>query len=333
MQPVTWGIISTAKIGREKVVPAMLEGKLTRVRAIASRDLAAARAVADRLGIPKAYGSYEEMLADPEIEAVYNPLPNHLHVPLSIQAAEAGKHVLCEKPIALDAREAETLIAARDRTGVRIEEAFMVRHHPQWRRARELVRAGRIGTLRAFQGFFSYNNPDPANIRNKADIGGGGLYDIGVYPVVTARFLFGAEPTRVVALIERDPATRIDRLASAILDFPGGQASFACSTQMVGFQRVQVFGTKGRIELRIPFNAPPAEPARIFLDAEGRLGDAAAVPEDFPVVNQYTLQADAFSQGVRSGTPPEFPLEDSLKNMRVIDALFRSGASGRWEAV
>lgn len=333
MQPVTWGIISTAKIGREKVVPAMLAGKLTRVKAIASRDLAAAKSVADKLGIPKAYGSYEEMLADPEIEAVYNPLPNHLHVPLSIQAAEAGKHVLCEKPIALTARETETLIAARDRTGVRIEEAFMVRHHPQWRRARDLVREGRIGTLRAFQGFFSYNNPDPANIRNKADIGGGGIYDIGVYPLVTARFLFGAEPTRVVALIERDPTTKVDRLASAILDFPGGQATFTCSTQLIPYQRVQVFGTKGRIEMQVPFNPAPTEPARIFLDTKGTLGDVAASPEEFAIVNQYTLQADAFSRGLRSGTPPEFPLEDSLKNMRVIDALFRSGASGRWEAV
>lgn len=333
MQPVTWGIISTAKIGRERVIPAMLEGKLTRVKAIASRDLAAAKSVADKLGIPKAYGSYEEMLADPEIEAVYNPLPNHLHVPLSIQAAEAGKHVLCEKPIAMTAQETETLIAARDRTGVRIEEAFMVRHHPQWRRTRDLVREGRIGTLRAFQAFFSYNNPDPANIRNMADIGGGGIYDIGCYTVVTARFLFGAEPTRVVALIDRDPATKVDRLTSAILDFPGGQATFTCSTQLIGYQRVQVFGTQGRIEVHIPFNAPPAEPARIFLDTKGTLGGVAASPEEFAIVNQYTLQADAFSQGLRNGTPPEFPLEDSLKNMRVIDALFRSGVSGRWEAV
>ncbi|MBE0529387.1 MAG: Gfo/Idh/MocA family oxidoreductase [Rhodospirillales bacterium] len=333
MQPVAWGIVSTAKIGREKVIPAMQAGRLTRVAAIASRDLASARAVAAKLGIPKAFGTYEEMLADPEIEAVYNPLPNHLHVPISIEAAEAGKHVLCEKPIALTAEETKSLIAVRDRTGVRIQEAFMVRHHPQWRRARELVREGRIGRLRAIQAFFSYNNPDPANIRNKADIGGGGIYDIGCYPVVTARFLFGVEPTRVVALIERDPVTRIDRLTSAILDFPEGQATFTCSTQLIPYQRVQILGTAGRIEVRIPFNAPPTEPCRIYVDAEGALGDASANPEEFPVINQYTLQGDAFSEGIRTGAPAEFPLEDSVKNMRVIDALFRSGKSARWEAV
>ncbi|MDX9860302.1 MAG: Gfo/Idh/MocA family oxidoreductase [Rhodospirillales bacterium] len=333
MQPVTWGIISTAKIGREKVIPAMQAGRLTRVNAIASRDLAAATVVAEKLGIPRAYGSYEELLADREIEAVYNPLPNHLHVPFSIRAAEAGKHVLCEKPIALTATEAQSLIAVRDRTGVRIEEAFMVRHHPQWRRARELVREGRIGDLRAIQAFFSYNNPDPANIRNMADIGGGGIYDIGCYPVVTARFLFEAEPTRVVALIERDPVMKTDRLTGAILDFPGGHATFTCSTQMIPFQRVQILGTAGRIEVRVPFNAPPAEPSCILLDFEGRVGDAAAVHEEFAPVDQYTLQGDVFSEGIRTGTPPEFPLEDSVRNMRVIDALFRSGASGRWEAV
>jgi predicted dehydrogenase len=209
----------------------------------------------------------------------------------------------------------------------------MVRHHPQWRRARDLVHEGRIGSLRAIQAFFSYNNPDPANIRNKADIGGGGIYDIGCYPVVTARFLFGAEPTRVVALIERDPATRIDRLTSAILDFPEGQATFTCSTQLIPYQRVQILGTAGRIEVHIPFNAPPTEPCRIYVDTEGALGDASANPEEFPVINQYTLQGDAFSEGIRTGAPAEFPLEDSVKNMRVIDALFRSGKSARWEAV
>lgn len=333
MDPVNWGIISTAKIGRERVIPAMLQGKSTRIRAIASRDLTSAKKAADDLGIPKAYGSYEELLADPEIEAVYNPLPNHLHVPVTIQAAEAGKHVLCEKPIAMTAAEAETLIAVRDRTGVRIEEAFMVRHHPQWRRARELVREGRIGRLRAVQVFFSYTNVDPNNIRNMADIGGGGIYDIGCYAIVAPRFLFGDEPTRVVSLIERDPEMKTDRLTSAILDFPEGQATFICSTQLSPYQRVQIVGTKGRIEIRIPFNAPPDEPCRITIDTEGALGDATAVPEDFAVVNQYTLQGDAFSEGVRTGTPPEFPIEDAVKNMRVIDAVFRSAETGGWEKV
>ena len=332
-KPVTWEILSTAKIGRKKVIPAMKQGKLCRIQAIASRDEAGARQVADELGIPKAYGSYEELLADPEIEAVYNPLPNHLHVPWSIKAAEAGKHVLCEKPISLTAAEAQTLLEVRDRTGVLITEAFMVRSHPQWLRPRELVRQGRIGKLRAIQGAFSYSTTDPKNIRNQADIGGGGIYDIGCYPIVISRFLFEAEPTRVVGLIERDPEMKVDRLTSALLDFPEGQASFVCSTQMVSYQRIQVFGTKGRIEIEIPFNSPPDKPYRIFVDDGSQLADASAQAETFEVVDQYTIQGELFSEAVRSGKPVEFPLEDAVKNMRAIDALFLSAETGKWEKV
>ena len=333
MQPVNWGIISTALIGTAKVIPAMQKSKHCRIQAIASRDLALAKKWAKELGIPKAYGSYEELLADREIEAVYNPLPNHLHVPWSIKAAEAGKHVLCEKPIALDAKEAEQLVAAHNRTGKLITEAFMVRSHPQWLRARELVRQGKIGELRAVQGLFTYFLTDPENVRNKADIGGGGLYDIGCYPIVTSRFLFGAEPTRVVGLIERDPVLEIDRLASAILDFPSGQASFMCSTQLVPYQRMQILGTKGRIEVEIPFNAPPDKPCRIFVDDGSALGDASAKEEAFPVCDQYGIQGDLFSEAIRSGKPPEFPLENAVQNMRIIDAIFRSAKAGGWEKV
>jgi predicted dehydrogenase len=333
MQPVNWGIISTALIGTAKVIPAMQKSKHCRIQAIASRDLALAKKWAKKLGIPRAYGSYEELLADREIEAVYNPLPNHLHVPWSIKAAEAGKHVLCEKPIALDAKEAEQLVAARNRTGKLITEAFMVRSHPQWLRARELVRQGKIGELRAVQGLFTYFLTDPENVRNKADIGGGGLYDIGCYPIVTSRFLFGAEPTRVVGLIERDPVLKIDRLSSAILDFPSGQASFTCSTQLVPYQRMQILGTKGRIEVEIPFNAPPDQPCRIFVDDGSALGDASAREEAFPVCDQYGIQGDLFSEAIRSGKPPEFPLENAVQNMRIIDAIFRSAKTGGWEKV
>jgi predicted dehydrogenase len=333
MEPVRFGIISTARIGVTKVIPGMQKSQHCRIEAIASRDLGRARAAAEALGIPKAYGSYAELLADPAIEAVYNPLPNHLHVPLSIEAAAAGKHVLCEKPIALTAAEAEKLIAARDRAGVLIQEAFMVRCHPQWRRARELVRTGRIGELRAVQGSFSYMNLDPANVRNQAGIGGGGLYDIGVYPVVTARFLFAAEPTRVAAQIERDPNFGTDRLSSALLAFPAGQALFVCSTQLVPYQRMQIFGTAGRIEVEIPFNAPPDQPCRIFVDDGSRLADASAEAATFAVVDQYGLQGDVFARAIRESTPLEFPLEDAVRNMRVIDALFRAADSGRWEEV
>jgi predicted dehydrogenase len=333
MQPVNWGIISTALIGTAKVIPAMQKSKHCRIQAIASRDLALAKKWAKELGIPKAYGSYEELLADREIEAVYNPLPNHLHVPWSIKAAEAGKHVLCEKPIALDAKEAEQLVAARNRTGKLITEAFMVRSHPQWLRARELVRQGKIGELRAVQGLFTYFLTDPKNVRNMADIGGGGLYDIGCYPIVTSRFLFEAEPTRVVGLIERDPVMKIDRLASAILDYPKGQATFTCSTQLVPYQRMQILGTKGRIEVEIPFNAPSDKPCRIYVDDGSALGDASAKEETFPVCDQYAIQGDLFSEAIRSGKPPEFPLENAVQNMRIIDAIFRSAKAGRWEAV
>jgi predicted dehydrogenase len=333
MEPVRFGIIGTAKIGVTKVIPGMQKSRHCRIEAIASRDLGRARAAAETLGIPKAYGSYAELLADPAIEAVYNPLPNHLHVPISIEAAAAGKHVLCEKPIALTADEAAKLIEARDRAGVLIQEAFMVRCHPQWRRARELVRGGRIGELRVVQGSFSYMNRDPANVRNQAAIGGGGLYDIGVYPIVTARFLFEAEPTRVAAQIERDPDFNTDRLSSALLAFPAGQALFVCSTQLVPYQRMQIFGNEGRIEVEIPFNAPPDRPCRIFVDDGSQLGDASADTETFEVTDQYGLQGDVFARAIRQRTPLEFPLEDAVHNMRVVDAIFRAAESGRWESV
>lgn len=333
MQKVKWGIISTAKIGLEKVIGPMQQSELCDIRAIASRDLAKAKQAADQLGIPKAYGSYEELLADPEIEAVYNPLPNHLHVPVSIQAAEAGKHVLCEKPLSMNAAEAEQLVAARDRTGVLIQEAFMVRWHPQWMRVREIVRSGEIGELRGIQGLFSYYNVDPANVRNLADIGGGGMMDIGVYPTVVSRYLFDDEPTRVVALLDRDPDFKTDRLGSVIYDFPAGQASFMYSTQLVPYQRMHICGTKGRIEVEIPFNAPDDHPCRIFIDDGKVLGGMEARIEFLPMCNQYELQSEGFSRHIRDQKPLEFPLENALAQMKIVDAVFRSEMSGGWETV
>jgi predicted dehydrogenase len=333
MEPVRFGVVGTAKIALQKVIPAMQRSERCRIVAIASRDLTRARAAAEALGIPRAYGSYADLLQDPEIEAVYNPLPNHLHVPVSIEAAAAGKHVLCEKPIALTAEEAERLVAARDRAGVLIQEAFMVRSHPQWLRARDLVRAGAIGALRIVQGSFGYMNVDPANVRNQAGIGGGGLYDIGCYPIATARYLFEAEPTSVASQIDYDPNFATDRLASVLLQFPTGQALFYCSTQLVPYQRMQILCTKGRIEIEIPFNAPPDRPCRIFVDDGSQLGDASARLETFEVVNQYTVQGDLFAPAIREGTPLPFPLEDAVANMRVLDAVFRAGRSGRWEEV
>jgi len=332
MKKVVWGVLSTARIGIDQVLPSMQASPLIELRGIASRSLAAARAAAQALGIPRAYGSYEELLADPEIEAIYNPLPNNLHVPLTLKAAAAGKQVLCEKPIALSAEEARALLAA-SRT-VCIEEAFMVRHHPQWQRARELVRAGRIGTPRAVQVFFSYFNDDPANIRNRADIGGGALYDIGCYAILAGRYLFEAEPRRVVALVDRDPAMATDRTTSALLDFgEGRQLGFTVSTQSCPFQRVQVVGTTGRIELRIPFNAPRGGAMAIAIDEGGALDGSSIQVETLPAADQYQLEAEAFSLLLRGEAAASWGLEDALAQLRVIDALWRSEQSARWEAV
>jgi predicted dehydrogenase len=328
---VRWGVLSTAAIGTEKVIPAMQLGELSTVAAIAGRDAAKARAVAGRLGIPRAYGSYEELLRDPEIDVIYNPLPNHLHVPWTMAAARAGKHVLCEKPISMTVAEAESLLQVREQTGVVLGEAFMIRCHPQWQRAREWIVTGKIGELRAVVVVFSYFNRDAGNIRNVPEYGGGGLMDIGCYGIQAARYGFGGEPSRVVGLVELDPEFRTDRLTSAMMEFAGGQAIFTCSTQMVPYQRVQFLGTRGRIEIEIPFNAPPDRHTRIFLDQSGDLTGASVEQEIFPVVDQYTLQGDAFSRAILAGTPPPVTLEDAIANMRVIEAIFRSARSGLWE--
>jgi predicted dehydrogenase len=328
-----WGVLSTANIGVKKVIPAMQRGEYTSVVAIGSRDLAKARQAATALNIATAYGSYEELLADCNIDAIYNPLPNQLHVPWTIKAAEAGKHVLCEKPLSMTVAEAKSLLAVRSSTGVKIGEAFMIRSAPQWLRVRELLKEGRIGELRSVAGFFSYFNIDPTNIRNQCECGGGALMDIGCYCIYAARFAFEQEPTRVVSRIERDPKMHTDRLTSAILDFPAGQAIFTCSTQLVPYQRVQFFGTRGRIEIEIPFNAPIDRPTRIFIDDGGDLTGKTITTETFLTSNQYTLQGDAFSKAVLENTDVPVPLEEGIKNMAVIEAVFRSAESGQWESL
>lgn len=334
MDPMTkkirWGVLSTANIGVQKVIPGMQRGEYCAVTAIASRDGAKARAAADSLGIEKSYGSYEELLADPEIDAVYNPLPNQLHVPWTAKAAEAGKHVLCEKPLSLTVAEAESLLAVRDRTGVKIGEAFMIRSFTQWLRVGELIRSGRIGSLRSLMAYFSYYNVDPANIRNQVESGGGALYDIGCYCIQAARYGFGTQPKRVVGLIERDPAMHTDRLTSALLEFPEGQAIFTCSTQVTPYQRVHFIGTKGRIEIEIPFNAPKDRPTRIFIDETGDLYGKGIVTEEFPTADQYTMQGDAFSRAILENREVPVPLEEGIANMAVIEAIFASAKSGSW---
>jgi len=330
-EKVRWGVLGAAGIALKKVIPAMQRGERTQIVAIASRDAARARSACERLGIPKAYGSYDELLADAEVEAVYNPLPNHLHLEWSVRAAQAGKHVLCEKPITLSVAECRTLIEARDRAGVQIGEAFMVRTHPQWLRARDLVRAGQIGQLRAVMGFFSYSNRDPQNIRNRLEYGGGALMDIGCYPIQTSRFVFGEEPRRVAATLERDPEMGIDRLSSAVLEYPSGHCIFTCSTQLVSYQRMQFLGALGRIEIEIPFNAPPDRPCRLLLDTGKDVFGGGVTAQEFPVCDQYTIQGDLFSRSIRDGGEPPTPLEDSIANMTVIEAVFQAARTGAWQ--
>lgn len=327
-------MLGVARIATKKVIPAMQRGSRTRVDAIASRDQARAREAADALGIPKAYGSYDALLADPDIDAVYVPLPNHLHVEWTTRAAEAGKHVLCEKPIGLTAADAGQLIAVRDRAGVLIQEAFMVRTHPQWLRAREIAASGRIGDVRSIVGYFSFFNDDPGNIRNQKEYGGGGILDIGCYLVNTARMIYADEPRRVCALVEESAALGVDWLASMMLDFGGGRhAVGTCSTQLAHGQRIVISGSVGRIEIEIPFNAPPDRPCRIVVEdaPPGEVPDRQ--PIEFEICDQYTIQGDLFARAVQDGRPAPYPLEDSVKNMRVIDAVFRSGRSGAWETV
>lgn len=329
---IRWGIVSTADIGIKKVIPGILKSPHSEVVALGSRDKAKARAALDGLGLTgaRAYGSYEELFADPGIDAVYNPLPNHLHVPITLAAARAGKHVLCEKPIAITAKEAEELRAAPK--NVRIAEAFMVRHHPQWHRAREIVKSGELGEVRLVRAVFLYHNVDPTNVRNLADIGGGGMLDIGCYCIITGRYLFGAEPKRVVALVDRDPVFKTDRLASVIADFGGGkQLSFVCGTQTAGRQSVEVLGTKAGLEIEIPYNAPPDKITTILVGEgpERQLHRREAIRP----VDQYTEEAENFAVDILENRPVSYGVEDAILQMKVIDAVFRSEKSGAWENV
>jgi predicted dehydrogenase len=330
---VRWGVLGAARVATARVLPAMAQCRTAEVSAIASRDLAKARDAAAQFGIAKACGSYEELLADPDIEAIYIPLPNHLHTPWSIRAAEAGKHVLCEKPIALSAAEVAELIRVRDRTGVKIGEAFMVRSHPRWLRVRELVRDGRIGPLRTISGYFTIPLSDHGNVRYVAEWGGGALLDIGCYHVTLARMMFGEEPRRAIGLLDRDPQTGVDRLVSMLLDFPSGQGSFTCGFEMAWAQKMNLIGAKGRIEVDLPTTAPDSRPMRLFIDDGSDVFGEAIQVEEFPASNQYAVQADLFSKAILDNGPVPTPLEDSLHNIRAIEAVLRSGESGRWETV
>lgn len=330
MDKIRWGVLSTANIGVKKVIPATQRSQLGTVTAIASRDLARAKAAAAELDIEKPYGSYQELLSDRNVDAVYIPLPNHLHVRWAMRALSAGKHVLCEKPIGLNVAEAEQLAgAAAAHPKLKVMEAFMYRFHPQWQAARKFVRSGRIGQLRTIHTDFSYYNDDPKNIRNQRDMGGGALMDIGCYAISLSRFIFDAEPQRVLGHIERDVTTEVDRLTSAVLEFFQGSSTFTCSTQLVPYQRVQIFGTSGRIEIEIPFNAPPDRPCRMWQQIGTQPGTPIEEIE-FETCDQYTLQADAFARAILEDTPAPTPLADALDNMRVIERVFQSAKKNEW---
>ncbi len=333
MRKIQWGILSTANIGIKRVIPAILSGGRGTIAAIASRDASRAAGVAARFAIARSYGSYEALLDDPKIDAVYNPLPNHLHVEWTVKALDAGKHVLCEKPLGVNAPQTQAIVAARDRSGKRVIEAFMVRHHPQWHRVRALARTGRIGAVRSIQSAFLFTMLDPNNVRNQAALGGGALYDVGCYPLVAARYVFGAEPTRVIALLQRDAEQSVDTLSSGLLEFPGGgQLVFSSAFRAAAYQRVTILGTEGRIDMPVPFTPSKDFACKISIDSGKSLDGTTAQFEEFPAVDQYALQCDAAAAVFLGEAEQEFPIEDGIATMRCIDALYRSAASGRWEA-
>ena len=326
MEKIQWGILSTAKIGIEKVIPAMQQGKYCEIVAIASRTHESARKAAKKLKIPKAFGSYQDLLDDTSIDAVYIPLPNHMHVPWTIKALAAGKHVLCEKPIALTATEAKELLQEVQKyPHLKVMEAFMYRHHPQWIQALELINGGGIGMVKTVHSFFSYYNDDPENIRNMVDIGGGGLMDIGCYCISLARLIFDEEPQRVFGKIEYDPGFETDRICSGILDFGQGTSTFTCSTQLVPYQRVNVFGTKGRIEIEIPFNAPPDKPCKMLFQNNEIIEEI-----EIEICDQYTIQGDLFSLAVLKNEKVPTPIEDAVANMKVLEAVIQSAEKEEW---
>ena len=329
MEKIKWGILSTANIGLKQVIPGLQQGQYSEVVAICSRSLDKAKVAAASLGIDKAYGSYEELLNDADIDVIYNPLPNNMHLEWTVKAMEAGKHVLCEKPIALTVADAKELIKIRDKCGVKAGEAFMVKSNPQWIETRERVRRGEVGDLRLIQGMFSYHNVDPTNIRNIRDLGGGGIWDIGCYPVTMSRYIFEEEPIRLIALLELDPEMDIDRVSSVIMEFPSGQALFAVSTQLVPFQRMHIFGTGGHLEVQIPWNAPNDKPCSVVQDRGSILLDEITI-HSYPVSNQYTLMADAFSKAVMEDGEVPGTLEDALSNSKVLTAIFESAKRREW---
>ena len=327
MKKIRWGVLSTAKIGREKVIPALQKSAHNHVLAICSRDAQSARRVADELQIERAYGTYEELLADPDIDAIYNPLPNHLHVEWSIKALHAGKHVLCEKPLGLNTADAQRLVdAAGAHPQLKVMEAFMYRFHPQWQLAKQLVDEGRIGKLHAVHSHFSYNNREPNNIRNKVDMGGGALLDIGCYSISLSRWLFNEEPTQVLGQITPMPNEEVDCLTSGIMEFSAGSASFMAATKIEPIQYAEAIGDEGSLYLDRPFYNDGTEPVQRIRITRNRIQEIIEVPDN----NHYSAMGDAFALSVFNNSPVPTSLDDAIANMRAIDAIFESAAKRQW---
>lgn len=329
MTPVRWGILGVSVHYRLRVHNPLQTAEGVQLTGIASRSLDRAREAAERFGIPKFYGSYEELLEDPEIEAVYIPLPNTMHTEWVRKAADHGKHILCEKPFSMSAEETERTIAYAREKGVKVMEAFMYKLHPQWRHAKALVGAGEIGEVQAVHVFFGYNNPDPTNIRNQLEMGGGAVPDIGCYAVSSSRLMMGKEPKRVVSLITRDPELGTDVLSSAILDFGGGaRANITVGTQVFLQQHVQVFGSAGYLSIEVPFNTFPDVPGRVTVI--NGIGKRVVETE---VNDMYRIEFEEFSRAVRKGTPVPVDPADAVANQKVLDALYASEEKGGWVEV
>jgi predicted dehydrogenase len=338
MNPVRWGVLGTAAIARSRFIPAMEGAAAARLVAIASRNADTAKAVAEEFGIPRHFGSYEALIGDPEIDALYVPLPNHLHVEWSVRALTAGKHVLCEKPLCLSANDVLALIAARDRSGRHIEEAFSYRNHPQWARIAEVLKEGAIGAPRAVQCTLAKQFFDPNDIRNNPDQGGGALYDLGSYAISACSAAFGRAPKRVIAAIDRDPVFRIDRLSTAVLDYGDSHASFTVGSQSgpsawATHQQFSVLGANGWLRCDFPYAHGRPTPCHVFVGDHTSHGAVETMTYSFEPVNQYTLQVERFSQYLQGEPVPSWPIEDSLLTLRIIEALFESAASGQWQDI
>ncbi len=329
MQKLRWGVLSSAKIGRTKVIPAIQTSSLGEVVAIASRTQASADKAAQELGIKHAYASYEDLLADPNIDAIYNPLPNHLHVPWSIKAIEAGKHVLCEKPLGLNTADVEKLIqVAQAHPHLQVMEAFMYRFHPQWQTAKNLVREGSIGQVRSIHSHFAYNNHEQDNIRNNPDWGGGALMDIGCYCISLSRFIYDEEPLRVLGQITPYAGFDVDCFVSGIMEFADGNATFTASTKSEAEQYVEIHGEHGSILIPLPFNPIADTITHIIVKRDGVSEELVQIPSD-----HYRNMADAFALSITNNHHVPTPLSDALANMKIIDAIFASARDSQWIAL